>query len=426
MTRRGMVVVAAGLIVALAGCGGDDEGGERFPALSSASPLEVTSARLAVGMRHGEALAMASGDPDNLKRATAIFPHAVLRVQSYDELAPSFGEYTAFQISSSETQRQASVFINAPAQGALDRRTDDLVSEVDAALSRAGATGFERRTVVVDLFRTRGDWYIRWDGVLDDKNVRGEGDYGLDRAAMVNDLLADIEAVATTHKPETIIIGVGVERLLATAGGEGLSQEEFSNFALFYRAAIARIKAASPDTRVGFDVQWDNFARLVTSLEVEGGAEDPGLNAKLDAAFTRWLLPLEQDSDVIALSATLTDDADGAARYQFLRRLPALYGLSKPIVFTSVRAPINNPALELNQRNLFDTFREWTAAAPVEWLAWDRLINIDGSTSQQPSGRCLAMMSETRPFNLDVSRCHDGMFDAIFQPKPLFLALEGQ
>ena len=89
-------------------------------------------------------------------------------------------------------------------------------------------------------------------------------------------------------------------------------------------ATVTRAKAPGASRRSAFSTRSSTRAwrdrslkagatRATVAGKLRPGAADPGVEANLDRAFSRWLLPLVQDSDVIALSAELADargDAD--------------------------------------------------------------------------------------------------------------------
>ncbi|MEM1348640.1 MAG: hypothetical protein AAGI01_08805, partial [Myxococcota bacterium] len=276
MVRRSawMLKVAGWVVLALCfGCGNNttDPDAKTFPFLTPVDPLELRDDALTrgVGIYSGEPLAFALNEEDlRANNATGNFPkvaaassHAMLHLKTYDELTQDFGEYVYQSIRQSEPARSPSAFLDQPGQGDLSRRALDLDAELDAALERVGLVGdmagLEQRSVVVDFFRTRGDWYVRWDGLLTVENRMGEGIYGLGREDMYNDLLDEVGKVARTLEPTYFIVGDGMERLLASEGGApGISPAEWANFVSFYRDAYDKIKEASPDTRVGVGINW--------------------------------------------------------------------------------------------------------------------------------------------------------------------------
>ncbi len=404
------------------GCGGGEVEPTRFPFLTPASALDVNDVERGVGVRHGEPLAMATNVPASLERTIDGFDHVMLRLRAYDDQAQRLGEYTQHPVSARPDARAATDFVAQPALGDLDRRAADLNSELDEALMIAGRNGFDRRSVVVDLFRTRRDWYVRWDGLLtEQENRTGEGEYGLGRERMCNDLLARFEAVARDTQPVYFIIGDEAERLLATDNGDGLSPAEWANFVIFFEEAATRIKAVSPDTKVGAGINWDRFATRVAAEYTEG---EPG-NAEIDQAFTDAILPLMASSDIIALKSRIAPGEEDVpkSRYQYLRRLRALYNVRKPVVFYGLSRPISTASGEVAQRNHVDEFSDWVGGVDVEAVFWERWINIDGADTadQNPIGRCAALTGDdSLEFNISRTYCNDGLFDSTFQTKEVW------
>jgi hypothetical protein len=407
----------------LAGCGEDEvekPAPDKYPALSQEAALELSAPMRGVGVRHGELLAFSFNAPDGVKRAvTGAGAGPMLHVQSYDELTHEFGEYTFFLPPSSvQGIRRADAFITSPELGRAVARVGDLDKELDEALSRSGAQGWPERSLVVDFWRNRRDWFVRWDGLLSDQvNTVGKGNYGFGRKSLVEDQLNQLEQIARAEQPATMIIGDEMELLFASDTAGGLSPAEFSNFLTFYQQARVRIKAASPNTRLGVGIHWDRFAtRVARTFAADGMTVD---NAALDSAFTAIMLPILDKSDIIALRSYAAPGDEPASYYQFLRRLPNLYGVELPVVWYAVGSPVDNAAAELRQKNYLEDFLTWNAGVNVEAVYWDRLLNIDGAngSGQQVGGRCEALISTSKNFLLPKQRCFDGLFDSTFQVK---------
>lgn len=413
---------------------------ERFPALEEAEPLALSEVRVGVGVHHGAPLAFAVQGAEGFERARAIFANVMMHVRSHDEQAHQYGEYTAYRVPMNEVtdQRSAIAFIQTPAEGDFAPRVDDLDAELDRATGRANIEEFEGRSVVMDLWRTNGEWYVRWDGLLSDEaNTMGIGPYGLGRQDMVEDLLNQIEQVAREHEPTYFIIGDDMERLWATDGGEGISSGEWSAFLAFYQRAAARIRDASPDTKIGAGIHWDRFVNQVVPVHARLWAEgDEELEEAvaldeehLDRAFRDLLLPLVEWGDVLSLKSYVEGGDDPSWYYQYLRRLPELYMTDVPVVWYSIAAPITNGASAQAQRNYLEDFLSWNAGVNVEAIYWARLLNIDGANgaNQQITGRCESVVEdESKQFLLPRSRCFDGAFDSIYQPKEVFIELESR
>jgi hypothetical protein len=407
---------------ALAGCGNNEQPEpNRFPALTIADPLQLNQNNVAVGIHHGEMLAFRENDPEGLAVAIETFqPRAVLHLQSYDELAWSFGEHTYFPTPSGIDARNAVDFQMDRSMGELAPRADDLISELEVNAEAVDAQPFERKTIVVDFWRTRGDWWIRWDGILDEEvNTRGKGPYGFGLQEFANSMVNQIETVAQQQKPDLIIIGTDMERLFATDEGGAISQAEFSNFVAFYQRAAAGVRTVSPDTRIGVGFNWDRFARRVAPTFSD---TETLSNQSLDAAFAGIILPLARISDVIALrSFTDTEDHSQQLYYSFLRRLPSLYDLPQPIVWYDIGTPVESPVGYNKQRVYLERFLEWNAGVDVESVAWSTLVNIDGAdtANQQISGRCRALV-DNEMYNLPQRECYDGLHTTVFESKSVF------
>lgn len=403
-------------------CGEDPEPeADRYPSLSQADPLALTQAEVGVGVRHGESLVFARNFPMSYKSATERWDHIMLRVRSYDELAQSFGEYTYQKAPNDLSSRSPALFLDTPALGNVDRRTEDLVKEIDAALGDAQSQGFSTRSVVIDYWRTRLDWYVRWDGLLqEDVNRIGKGDYGFGRQAMYDTQVERAVNVARDLKPKYMILGDEMDLLLATDKGAGLSIGEFSSFLSFYQEAAQKIREASPETKVGVGINWDRFATRVALSYTDKESVEQLTDEDLDYAFSVVILPLLAHSDILALKS-YREPAESVSYYQFLRRLPALYDINPKIVWYSVGSPITSNAGAVRQRNYFNDFLKWNGGVNVEAVFWERFLNIDGTdtASQNITGRCLALTEATRDFQTPLSRCYDGLFDSLYQPRPI-------
>lgn len=422
--NRTMWVVFA-LVLAM-GCGDSDEPvsePDRYPTLPTAQPFEWSSVGVGVGVRSGEPMGIASFAPEVLPKIADTFPHAVLRVQAYDEASQAFGEYLSYPPPAMLPSRGPVDFrAGNAAAGGLAPRVADLVEEISGFGDGAGAE-FAESSIVIDLWRLKRDWYVRWDGKLDDAaNTTGRGPYGFYRQDFSNDLLDAIEVVAQTHKPKYMVIGTEMERLLRTAEGNGLAPSEFANFTGFYQSAVARVKRGSPETKVSFGLNWNTFVeRVAPQYKVSDEEEEI---QSIDLAFELTLLPLLEISDVIALSVYGTPSQDGSA-YEFLRRLEGLYGLDKPIIVYELGTPVDSVVDYLVQKNFIDTFETWMAGLNVEFVAWKGMTNFDGSdtSNQVPAGRCDALTRADRGMLMPISGCYDGLVTSLFGDKEVFTYL---
>lgn len=424
------------LLSAACGTGVDDQlrAHELTPALPEAEPLVLSEQNLGVGVRSGAAVASAFFAPNVYNEVVGAIPHAVLHVQAYDEAAPTFGEYIVYSAPPETNARTASDFLGANASaGRFERRVADLYDELDTASAEAGSS-FTTQSVVLNLWRLRKDWWVRWDGnVGEEANQKGRGSYGMFRRAMYNDVLDQVEEVASTHKPAYFIVGDEMELLLAGDDGEGFSAAEWINFVQFYREAAKRIKAASPSTKVGAGINWDRFVTSVAPMYVSDG--DTEHTEVLWRAFTAVVLPLAEAGDVLALKSYRgSDDPDIAfplgdltvtESYQFLRHVVDRHAL--PIAFYSVGSPVTTSVGYLAQRNFLESFQKWTAGLEPELVAWRYLQNFDGTdtANQQVTARCEAFTTSTRQFEMPASACYDGLITSVFSTKPAFDLLAG-
>lgn len=432
MMRRLHSIIACSLL--FAGCGGSANNDdlpvepERFPALPEAEPLDWSSVELGTGLRSGSAIATAFQAGGVYGDIQSNVPHVFYYVQAYDEGAPRLGGYVFNDPPPANSMEQpATAFITDGSLGFFEPRVDDIYDEVASADAEAGSGGFESESVVIDLWRLRRDWWVRWDGNLDDEsNTKGKGPYGMSREDMQSDILDQLEAVAADHSPRYFIIGDDMDLLLAGDSGDGFSIADYSNFLQFFEKAVTRIKDASPNTRVGAGINWDRFVERVAPQYYDEGRHSQALDV-LDYAFEAVVLPLAEIGDVVSLETyrgpndetidypvgelTVTES------YQFLRRLNDLYMLDKPIVFYSVGTSVESPVSYLPQQNLLEAFATWTAGVEPELVAWRTMANLAGSQSadQQLGGTCRTLTQD--PFMMPVSTCYDGLIDAVFSTK---------
>lgn len=416
MTR--FVSLVSLLSLALAACSDNNEdspSGPTYPDLPAAAALDPTALSVGVGLYPGEAIAFGTNNPTRYKQVSEKLGRAMLHVQLYDELVRSFGEYTYYQAPAGAGGDTPNDFMNNVSLGFADQRASSLNAEIEAANAEASAMGFGQRSVVLDMLRLSDQWYVRWDGV-DNGGTGGKGAYGLSTSAMYAAALDRAVKIATETQPEYMVIGSDMDLLLAT-DGEGLSLGEFANFQLFYKEAAKKVREASPQTKVGAGINWDRFATRVAlsyTTKTEVGALT---DQDLDYAFRVALLPLVKDSDIVALKSYRAPG--DAPYYAFLRRLPALYNINTPVVYYSIGSPLSNAISVASQKNYITDFLSWNAGVNVEAMFWSRLVNSDGtaSASQQITGRCKSLTDDpSRSFQLPLSTCFDGLYDALFEP----------
>lgn len=432
------------IFLLLAACGGSADNNDasnepdRYPTLAAAEPLDLPNREIGIGVRSGGPIAAAFFKPSIYKDVVDTLPHAFLHVQAYDEGAPTFGEYVSYAAPPDAMARPATQFLGANSDNArFQARAPDLYDEIAAADAESGSSGFASESVVLNMWRLRKDWWVRWDGNLQDEaNLKGKGPYGLNRKNFYDDVLDQIEAVAQAKKPRYFIIGDEMELLLASDNGEGFSLADFANFMQFYRAAVDRIHAQSPDTQVGAGINWDRFVSRVAPLYATG-AEKRNLEV-LDRAFEAVIVPIAEYGDIIALKSyrgpddeTITfpvADLTVTESYQFLRRIPDLYELDAPIVFYSIGSPVTTSVGYLAQKNYLDSFATWTAGLDPAVIAWRFMLNFDGTdtSDQVVSARCDAFTTSDKPFEMPLSACFDGLITSVFSKKDVFKFLAGE
>lgn len=415
------------LLLLAASCGADVDFAERTFELE---PLVLPEQSLGVGVRSGSAIANAHFAPNVYKEVVGVLPHAFLHVQAYDEAAPTFGEFTSYAAPPEAMGRTAGDFIGANSGNArFAPRVADLMNEIDSAGAEAGAN-FTTHSVVLNLWRLRKDWWVRWDGNLgDESNTKGRGNYGMNRRDMYDDILGQIELVASTHKPAYFVVGDEMELLLATDDGDGFAPGDFINFVQFYRAAVTRIKAVSPNTKVGVGINWDRFVERVAPL-YESLYDEEAIDP-LKRAFEAVVLPLAEAGDVMALKSYRgANDVDidlPLGKITVEESYQYLHNSTTPIIFYSVGSPVTTPVGYQAQRNVLESFATWAAGLEPEVVAWRFMQNFEGSdtSDQQVTARCEAFTTSARAFEMPLSACFDGVVTSVFSTKPALDLLAG-
>lgn len=427
MHRRSTWFLAASLL--LVACGGSDGSG-------SDTPLEYDSAKLGVGIHHGDADPIAlrdSGGNDALDQVPQTFSHAFLHVQAYDAHSWEFGSWERHPTPDEGEDpnfHRNTWYRDNPDQAKVGPRSADLARAVENAFPD---DGFDSIGIVVDPWRTRADWYVRWDGKLDsDVNLTGgpdEVDYGFFRADpdddgdMVDNLVEQIAVAAENQTPEYLVVGRNMERLLGTEEGPGIAPDDFSNFRQFYGRVVQRVSEVSPDTKVGAGFNWDRFARSVAPQYGEGKVGSVPPDATLEAAFRAVILPFVRRGDIVALESYRTPEGD-ASYYDFLGTLGDRFDIGgAPVVWYSIGSPVGPDSNTLQQEKYAEAFRQWNAGVDPEVVAWEALTEIDGArgANQEVVGRCDALRSsEQFGWNMPVERCFDGALDATYGAKEVF------
>ena len=420
--------VAFALTLGAIGCGEsadddkDDDNGEQ----TELEPLALTSDKLGVGFHHGEAGILEGNDL--VDATTSTFSTAFVDVQVYDEHTWKFGEWEYYPPPNEmrKDYRTQSVFRDDPTNGKFAARAADLIEEVRGVF---GDDGFGRVGVILDFWRSRGDWYVRWDGQLDDEaNYIGEGAYGFYRDEMAEDVVSQLRTVASEQKPEYLVVGDGMGRLLAREGKPGLATDEFANFRRFYARAVSEVKKVSSSTRLGVGFDWDHFVRYVAP---KYGPVDKGEipeEETLERAFRAVLLPFARSGGMLALKSYRSDDGE-AGYYEFLATLDERFEDFEDveIVWYSIGSPVESSTTYTPQKNYFEAFVEWNAGVDPAVVAWRTLLNIDGvdQSDQSIGGRCKQLVEEER-FQMPKRHCFDGLADTLFQKKGVFEAIESE
>lgn len=415
-------------VIGAVGCGGGGGGGngDNGDPGERGDPLSLQETQIGAGIAHGMVGHLRDGtstDQENLASISDELDHAFLRLQPYDEHARVVGEWESYEPAANTTgYRRVGDFQDTPAAGrlavpnddSLQGRASDLVEEFQTSFSDDPPT----MSMVIDFWRSRDDWYVRWDGNFGaEVNVEGQGPYGFYHEPMVESLLSQLEQVAEEHEPQFLVIGSDMERLLATDDGEGLAPTDWSNFTRFYRRAADRIRDASGQTRVAVGINWDRFALQVTPRYV--GSGEPGevpSRSEINEAIDTFLAPMWRASDAIALKsyrqAGMVDDNSYFAPLANLQGRS--YVQQKPLVWYSVGAP-SPTGNDTIQRNMLSAFLEWNRGVEPVVVGWRMLKDYHGSRDPI-DGRCKTLVeSEDHP--LPREHCFDGLYDEPTSPK---------
>lgn len=431
-------IVASLILVA---CGnGNGGGGEEDPTDAGLDigpdayqPLELSEIPLGVTFHHGAAGWLASGG-DNaqsaIQRTGETFDTAFLDVQVYDEHARlGFGEWEVQKPRDSGSYRGFEDFEKDPDLGRFHPRTSDLIEEVESAFGAFGEDGFDRQGIILDFWRMRGDWYVRWDGTLGpEENRIGEGNWGFYRDDFVDEIADQIKDVARIYRPNYLLVGTEMERLLAREQQEGIAPDEFLNFRQFYRDVAEVVEDRSQDTKVGVGFNWDRFARDVAPSYGEGEKGEIPPPETLAAAFESVILPFAEKGGLIALKSYRAPDGD-TSHYDFLATLDHRYDLGDiSLIWYSIGSPVESASSYRRQRTYLQSFVEWNKGISPDLVVWNSLLNIDGADGAQgvrSGSRCENMM-EDENFQLEQSRCFDGLIKTIVQDKEVFTYIQEQ
>lgn len=409
------------------GCGAEEE---RFPSLPEAASLEVTTSQLGVGLHHGDSLGAAlNRNGAAFVDVSTVFGHTFFHVKSYDEVAGIVGEFHVQRIRSEQVDFEVRGPMEFPLRSPaarLARRADDIVREFEVAKAIADVDAFGEKSFVVDFWRERGDWFVRWDGNLNTgSNIEGTGTYGFDREEFSEDLLAELVTMAEEHQPTYLIIGDSMDRMLAAEGyEEGVAPEQFEPFLIFFKEAVTEIKSVAPQTQIMAGFHWENVTgRLAAAYhEVEEADLDEAL---LDEVFETMILPFVEAGDGLAIRSRVARSEMIDWKYQFLRRLEDLYTQSIPVIVYSLSTPISSQAEYPQQRLFVERFAEVMAGVDPAIVVWERLTNIDGvdTGDQSVVGRCQALTNPELRLQMERAKCYDGLLQ-LYQDKPVMTALK--
>lgn len=414
------------LFVAVAGCGNPDDGDSEEP--EPDQPLELSETTFGVTFHHGEAGVLEPGDdPDQgvIDGAREVSGAGFLHLQSYDEHTWLFGDWEVHPPAADDSEyRKAGTFRNDPDLARFENRIDDLVGEVEGTFGAFGEDGFDELGVIFDVWRMRGDWYVRWDGKLDNEaNRTGEGPYGFYRAEMTDDLVSQLVTGAENHSPNYLIVGTDMGRLLARKGEPGIAPDEFSNFRQFYERVIGEVNEVSPSTKFGVGFDWDRFARQIAPAYGEGSRGEVPPRETLRRAFEAVLYPLANSGRLLALKSYRKPGAN-AEHYRFLADLDEMFDMEGiSIVWYSVGSPVTDSVSYRQQRTFMQNFIEWNKGIEPDVVVWRSLLNMDGADTgdQQIDGRCDALVNDENDYyQLEKKHCFDGLFNAGFRKKELF------
>ncbi len=416
MRSKTTLLSVLSVLLLTVGCGGDDE---RFPELSSASPLEYQAETLGVGFLHGATQRLDTDASNNaLAQTRQVADHAVLRLDVYDLRALSVGEYLQYPPATQTDYRGVSHFQSNPGDAMLAARAADLHTEISEATQASAGQDFGSYSIVVDFWSDDQQEFIPWDGNIG----RPAESNGFFRQDMREETIAELETVASEIEPEYVILGTDMDRLIANADGGRSSDIGFSNYFAFFVEARQAIKAVSPATQVGPGINWDRFATYVAPVIAAGEDAETGVapgNDVLDRAFQAKLEPLFARADIISLESYVEPDVDAKPYYQFLRRLDDLYGIDKPVVWYSVGTPTTSTAADATQENYLRQFADWNEGVRPAFVGWRLAFNYDGTnlTGGGVGGRCDKFSSDGSGFGMPLSYCFDGLFSSVLQSK---------
>ncbi len=443
LSLRATSVLFASCLV-LAGCGGTDggeEGGGEDGGNGELEPLELSPDQLGVGVHHGAGAALeeaGSAASEAIDSTEQTFSTTMLHLKVYDEFAWRVGEWTVNKAPSGEDredyrsegeyQNDADLESSETPLGSFEQRSGDLADEVDRVF---GDGAFAETGIVLDFWRSRGDWYVHWEGNLSpnemsNTNLYGEGDYGFFDSEMTDSIGDQLERVAEEHEPRYLVIGEQMGRLLAREEGPGFGADEFANFRTFYREIAVEIRQSSGSTRVGAGFDWDHFVKYVAP---QYGPAEKGTvpsDETLERAFEAVILPFAEVGGMIALES-YREPAPEVDYYEFLATLDERFDLGNTeLVWYSIGSPIDSDQSPEIQRNFVENFIDWNAGVEPDLIAWRALMDFDGSAQDGGPGAPCSTLRDDERFQMPETRCFDGLIDATSQKKAPFETIEAE
>lgn len=291
------------------------------------------------------------------------------------------------------------------------KRLDDLFDEVDSVFGE-GNVPWDSYVLVIDLFRISGNWLVRWNGVnIDD--FEEPGLYGLWRDDMRNDtiglILSALDGFAEERNITHLVIGHEMERLLVENGVN--APTEFANFAGFYDAARAEIKAAYPELQISAGINWDRLSTDVAARYTADGAFESVTFSEVRRAWAEVGERVYAESDFLALSAEPDPSYYGGnpsglpeSQYALLSEVQD----GRPIYWYAVNWPVTSDSEKNNQKNYFERFLALNAGNSVDLIAWRSLMDQATGTG----GECNSIST----LGGSITECFSGVFSTSAAP----------
>ena len=303
-----------------------------------------------------------------------------------------------------------------PAPFQAGKRSRDLVAEIDGALTESGNPDWAEYVLVVDLFRLKRNWLVRWDGT----NIRQfeePGEYGLWRDDMRQDLKAimvgAVNELLGRGKPlKRVVFGVGMERLLASSDG-GVNPTDYANFVTLFREVKAELATQAPEVEVSAGLNWDNLVTHVAALYTATGKLEDVKFGEIRAAWRDVAEPLYADADFIALSSepdpSLYNGNPANLPQSHYALLAEVQG-PRPVVWHSIHWPVESKAVKALQDDYLERFLALNGGNDVALVSWKQLIDLPEGAAD-----CNSLVSLGAP----PSDCYAGLFSDSVAPTDL-------